>query len=160
VGGIVPSGYYDRQRGEWVPSQNGQIIKILSITGGLADLDTDGDGIADSGGTLGITDAERQQLALNYTVDQSLWRVPITHFTPWDHNWPYGPPDDAEIPDVPDPDEDSPTTDDPDCQGGSIIECQSQTLRQAIPIAGTPFTLHYGSDRVLGRANERTLKIP
>ena len=44
VGGIVPVGYYDRNRGFWVPSQNGRIIKILSIAAGVAELDTDGDG--------------------------------------------------------------------------------------------------------------------
>ena len=31
---------------------------------------------------LGVTDAERQQLATLYRAGQSLWQVPITHFTP------------------------------------------------------------------------------
>ena len=48
---------------------------------------------------LGITDAERQQLATLYPqTPKQLWRVPMTHFTPWDCNWPYGPPHDAESP--------------------------------------------------------------
>ena len=94
VGGAVPAGYYDKQRGQWVASENGRVIRILSITGGMAEIDTDGDGIADSG--LGITDAERQQLANLYPqTPKQLWRVPMTHFTPWDCNWPYGPPPDA-----------------------------------------------------------------
>jgi RHS repeat-associated protein len=160
VGGIVPAGYYDSERGAWIPSENGRIIAIVSITGGLADVDTDGDGAADPGGGLGITDAERQELAARFTVGQSLWRVPVRHFTPWDCNWPYGPPPDAKAPNQPDPDADSPDTDDPCRQGGSIIECESQTLREAIPIAGTPFTLHYGSDRVPGRTAEQSLEIP
>ena len=39
VGGIVPLGYYDRQRAAWVPADNGRVIKILSSSGGLAALD-------------------------------------------------------------------------------------------------------------------------
>ena len=39
VGTIVPSGYYDRQKAAWIPSPNGRVIKIVSVTGGLADLD-------------------------------------------------------------------------------------------------------------------------
>ena len=33
VGSIVPSGYYDRQKAAWVPSPNGRVIKIVSVTG-------------------------------------------------------------------------------------------------------------------------------
>jgi hypothetical protein len=87
VGMNVPVGYYDRAKSAWVPSENGRIIKILSVAGGLADLDTNGDGQADAAATLaalGVSDAERAQLASLYAVGQSLWRVPITHFTPWD----------------------------------------------------------------------------
>ena len=29
VGGIVPSGYYDRQQGRWIPSENGRIIEVV-----------------------------------------------------------------------------------------------------------------------------------
>jgi RHS repeat-associated protein len=94
VGDIVPVGYYDRDKAAWIPSNNGRVIKILSVSG-LAELDTDGDGLADNGVALGVTDAERQQLASLYTVGQSLWRVPIPHFSPWDCNWPYGLPDGA-----------------------------------------------------------------
>ena len=160
VGGIVPVGYYDREWGAWIPSPNGRIIRIVTITGGLADLDTDGNGVADNDASLGITDAERRELAARYTADQSLWRVPVAHFTPWDCNWPYGPPAGAAAPGQPDPNQSDPSTDDPSCQGGSIIECESQTLREAMPIAGTPFTLNYGSDRVPGRISERSPQIP
>jgi len=33
---------------------------------------------------LAISDAEREQLAARYAVGQELWRVPVSHFTPWD----------------------------------------------------------------------------
>src|SRR5205085_11485116 len=36
VGGIVPVGYYDRLKAAWIPSDNGRVIKILSIDGGAA----------------------------------------------------------------------------------------------------------------------------
>ena len=58
VGGSVPLGYYDGERGAWVPNDNGRVVKIISITAGKADLDTDGDGVADNDPALDITDAE------------------------------------------------------------------------------------------------------
>ncbi len=161
TGGAVPVGYYDRERGVWVPSNNGRVISILGVTGGLSDLDTDGDGQVDDAATLAtlaIDQGERQRLAALYQPGQSLWRVPVTHFSPWDCNWPFGPPDGATLPSR------SPSTpsveDHPDLQCGSIIESQSQTLGEAIPVRGTPFSLYYMSDRGRGRTAAYTLEIP
>jgi hypothetical protein len=126
----------------------------------------DGSGQAAAAGTLsalGISEAERAQLATLYPVGKSLWRVPITHFTPWDYNWPYVPPDDAEPPppDKPETDEeDQPDPEDSNQCPGCSIEAQSQTLGEDIPLTGTPFRLHYRSDRVPGRKTAQTLKIP
>jgi RHS repeat-associated protein len=153
VGGIVPAGYYDRDKAAWIPAPNGRVIKVLSITGGLAELDTNGDGLADDAtqlAALNISDAERQQLASLYAPGASLWRVPVSHFTPWDYNWPFGPPPDATPPNQPPPDIDK-KEDKPTCEGGSIIECQNQTLGERIGVTGTPFDLNYRSDRVPGR---------
>ncbi len=163
VGGIVPVGYYDRVKAAWIPSDNGRVIKILSIdSSSMAELDTDGDNAADNAATLealGVTDTERQQLATLYAAGQSLWRVPITHFSPWDCNWPYGPPTGAVPPQMSISQVD-PKLDDPVCQGGSIIECQNQVLGESIGITGTPFSLNYRSDRVPGRKAAYTLNIP
>src|SRR5262249_43003360 len=162
VGESVPVGYYDRDRSLWVPASNGRIIKIVSRTAGLADLDSDGDGLADSAAVLaalGISDAERQRLASLYQNGQSLWRLPITHFSAWDANWGWGPPADAEDPNQPDPTDDG-EVDDPSCQSSSIIECQNQTLGGVVSSVGTPFNLHYRSDRVPGRTAANTLQIP
>jgi RHS repeat-associated protein len=162
VGGIVPVGYYDREAAVWKASENGRIIQILSVANGLAELDVDGSGSpasADALSELNITGAERQQLASSYQPEQSLWRVPIQHFTPWDCNWPYGPPDDAEAPKTPDPrgDEREPES----CStGGSQIDIQNQVLGESLPIAGTPFSLVYQSDRVRGRTASFELEIP
>jgi hypothetical protein len=46
VGGVVPVGYYDNDRGVWISWNNGRILQILNITNGLAEVDTDGDGAA------------------------------------------------------------------------------------------------------------------
>lgn len=161
VGGIVPVGYYDYLKAAWIPSKNGKIIKILSITNGLADLDISGAGqSADEGSltSLGITQNERRQIALLYSIGQTLWRVPITHFTPWDCNWPYVPPPGASDPKQPPPKGENPE-DRPDVACGSMIDCQNQTLRESIPVVGTPFTLNYSSDRILS-PRYNTIRIP
>ena len=136
VGGAVPTGYYDRKKAQWLPSDNGRVIKVVGVSAGLANLDTDGDDLADDPTTLaalGITHAERQELAGLYGPGQGLWRVPVAHFTPWDHNWPFGPPLDAQTHDGSQPHGDNPT--DKPCEGeGSIIECQNQTLGESIPV--------------------------
>ena len=159
VGADVPSGYYDREEGQWVPSDNGRVIKILSINNGVAELDVDGSGAAASAEALahlGITDEERQKLASLYTQGQTLWRMPLEHFSPADFNMMWGLDDDAEPPPV---DASSSDTDNPECQGGSIIECQNQTLRERLDVSGAPFDLRYGSDGVQGRKASRTVKI-
>lgn len=161
VGEIVPVGYYDRARGVWVPSDNGLVIEVVDVVGGLAAVDTDGDGVAESSSeldALGFSDAERQQLAGLYQPGQSLWRAPIKHFSSWDCNWGWGPPKDAGSCNACDPPSPAPEPD-PDCQSGSIIDCQNQILGERVDIVGTPFSLHYSSDRVPGRKQYYTLDI-
>ena len=90
VGTTMPVCFYDRNAGIWVASDNGKAIKILSIMGGKADLEADGDGMADSSATLaalGVTDAERGQLAALYGAGKTQWRFPVAHFSAWDANW-------------------------------------------------------------------------
>ena len=163
VGAAIPSGYYDRRRGVWVASENGQIIRIINITDESADIDSDGDGSADDDAALailGMTDAERQRLASLYQPGHSLWRVPITHFTPWDFNWPIRLPEKAIPPSQPTATAVSRPIDDPNKQCGSIISCQNQTLGEALNIPDTSFRLHYQSDRLPGYLAARTLDIP
>ena len=83
VGTIVPYGEYDRKKGVWIPEPNGLVIKILSVSNGVATLDLTGSGQAADAtalAALGIGAAELQNLASLYTVGQTLWRVPIDHF--------------------------------------------------------------------------------
>jgi len=163
VGEFVPAGYYDRDKAAWIPSDDGRVIEVLSVDGnGLAELDVDGSGLPADAielATLGITDAERQELGALYTPDTSLWRVPITHFTSWDCNWGYGPPDNAKSPNVPVPTRRDGPPHGPDTACGSVIECQNQALGEAVDIVGTPYRLHYRSDRTPGRTAANTLNI-
>ena len=151
VGGAVPVGYYDRSTGVWVPSDNGLVVQILAVVLGEAYLDVNGTGVAADPATLaqlGIDDAERQLLANLYPVGKTLWRVPIPHLTPWDCNWPYDLPADAIGPNggqpwwIPAPDC---TTKKP----GSIIECESEALGEAIPVTGNCWNINYNSVQAL-----------
>ncbi|WP_420852207.1 fibronectin type III domain-containing protein [Paenibacillus hamazuiensis] len=167
-GAVVPIGYYDRKKAAWIPSKNGRIVKVVGITNGSANLDVDGDGAADTGTKLtelSITDLERARLAELYPVGKSLWRSPVDHFTPFDCNWPYGPPKDAKQP--PSDEDDSGDDDDKDdkrkdpCQEkGSIIGCEDQSLGQTIGIPGTNLVLHYASDRTPGQRERSSAELP
>jgi RHS repeat-associated protein len=161
VGGIVPSGYYDRREHAWIGAPNGRVVRIVEISGGAALVDITGDGAADDATALaaiGLTAAEQQQLAALYSAGTSLWRVPLPHLTPWDFNWPFGPPSDALAPGVGDP-LTAPHVQDAHCQSGSVIDCENLVIGESIPIVGTPYALHYRSDRVGGRKAASEMKI-
>jgi RHS repeat-associated protein len=163
IGETVPSGYYDRQAGEWVPSINGKVIKILAVTEGRAAVDSDGDGAEDDAAKLSaleFTEDELLKLGGLYEPGHSLWRVPIEHFTPWDFNWPYGLPGDAKNPPNRRPNSNNPNSNDPCKKSGSVIGCQEQTLGEIIPVTGTNMTLNYYSRRAEGYASKSTLDIP
>ena len=160
VGQAVPVGYYDPARSTWIGAPNGRVVKVLGKTAGLADLDVNGDGVADTGAALtalGITDPERGQLATLYAAGTSLWRTPLDHFSTVDCNWNATCNGGCGSPNEPPPPPPK------SCQNnskGSIIGCERQTLGEDVAIAGTPFQLHYESDRVPGRIAEGTLLLP
>jgi YD repeat-containing protein len=171
VGGRVPAGSYDRRLRAWIPSDDGRVVRVLDslVEEGeaLAQLDVDGSGAPASApalAALGITGDERRALARLYAPGQSLWRVQISHFTPWDFNWPSRPPtttpQDATSPDPERAPQNEEPEEEPCEQSGSIIECQNQTLGEELPLTGTPFTLAYRSDRVPGRKTSRVLRVP
>ncbi len=163
VGLVIPVGSYDRELGHWVAEGNGRVLEILSVTSGLADLDVDGTGTpADATrlAELGVTDSERGQLAAVYTVGQSLWRVPLAHFSTYDYNLPVFPPAGATPPERPKPKGADQDRKDRDCRSaGSVIECTNQVLGEDVAVTGTPYALHYRSDRVPSRTSARTLEI-
>ncbi len=160
VGTPVPAGWYDRERAVWVPSENGRVVAVAAVSGGVADLDTDGDGLADDDATLaalGVDAEERAQLGRRYVAGQTLWRVPVVHFTPWDFNWPFGPPEGALGPDAAPLAPEQP--DDPSERCGSVIGCETQSLGEEVPVAGTGWSLHYRSERTPGHLDARTLRL-
>ena len=164
IGGNAPVGYYDNDRNAWVPSQNGRVIAVLDVGSGLADLDVDGDGVADFGTALdelGINDAERAEIAALYGAGESLWRVPLTHFSTWDVNWGIAPPDGRAPPGQPTDTREDPG-EDPDCPRPSCssISCLSQMLGKVVAITGVPFDLTYTSNRTEAYRPMYQLEVP
>ncbi len=155
----VPTGYYDDERGVWVPSESGLVIKILTVDGNTVTIDTDGDGQPGGAATLaglGFTDEEISKLAELYDAGDTLWRVPIDHFSSWDCNFGAWPPADAEIPWFkPDPNR----RPDPCKSGGSIIDTANMALGEVVDLAGLPFDLYYQSDRMPGFTHTRELTL-
>ncbi|HBF12360.1 MAG TPA: hypothetical protein DDW49_03060, partial [Deltaproteobacteria bacterium] len=163
IGEKVPSGYYDREKAAWIAGPDGRVIQIIGIDEfGLAQLDTNGDEIIDDELTLnalGIDQEERDKLALTYQPGQELWRIPITHFTPWDFNWPFIFPQGAVAPLIAEL-RGHGLEEEFQCIEGSIIECENQVLGEEFPITGTPYSLHYQSDRVPGRSSSNSITFP
>ncbi len=167
IGTPVPTGFYDASRGQWVAVDSGRVIEIVSETAGLADLDIDAVPGADSAAALaqiGITDDERGTLATLYDPGARLWRVQLPHLSAWDMNFagfeftifvaeaePRPTQQPPSEPTIPDP-----------CkqEGGSVLQCENQTLGEMVPVVGTPFQVHYSSDRVRGRRENFSLEIP
>ncbi|WP_144304698.1 hypothetical protein, partial [Oceanidesulfovibrio indonesiensis] len=93
VGTIVPSGYYDREKAVWVPSENGLVVQLLDTDGdGIVDaLDATGDGEPDDidgDDVLGDEVAGLEDSSI-YAPGAIFWRVRMEHFSPWDWNWPW-----------------------------------------------------------------------
>jgi RHS repeat-associated protein len=159
VGMAVPAGYYDSGRHAWLAAPNGRVVQVVAVMNGMAELDVSGDGQAETAAELaklGVDDAERTKLAELYVAGQSLWRVPVTHFTPWDYNWPYGPPPGAVGPDGK-PIQPQPGQCD---RSGSVIGCENQTLGEAVPVTGTGLALHYDTERTAGYQAAHSINVP
>jgi hypothetical protein len=178
AGTVVPMGSYDRDAAEWIPEDSGVVIDVVGVSTGLADLCVDGDGVAETAAELaayGITDAEREQIASLYAPGQSFWRVELNHFTsPVDLNWPV-PGLDPAPPPPPPPEPPRPcqstccnsgsgslsgSPDGPEEKASSVLRCADQVYSEQMPVAGTPFSLFYESDRVPGYLNANKIEIP
>ena len=88
--------------------------------------------------------------------------MPVAHFTPWDGNWPFGPPMGAEGPTFgPYSVNNGNAVDNSNqlCEA-SIIGIENQSLSESVPLAGTPFSLVYQSTRTPGYVAGRTLMQP
>lgn len=160
VGTTVPTGYYDRDKHAWIASKDGLVIGVVADGTSLG-IDSDGDGTAETLTELqplGVTADELAELDALYDAGDTLWRVEVDHFTPWDYNWPYGPEAGAVPPGMMGA---NGQMQEGDCQeSGSIIGCQNQTLGETIGINGTPFSLNYDTARVPGFRAGYALDIP
>ncbi|MBB5347171.1 carboxypeptidase regulatory-like domain-containing protein [Desulfoprunum benzoelyticum] len=154
VGAAVPVGYYDRDRGIWVPSRNGVVVTLVDSDGdGAVDgVDRDGDGQADD--IDGDGDLRDEAFGLAdpqfYRPGAEFWRVEVDHFSPWDFNWcslisllnmlGFNPPSLQEqlCPDC------------PQSATGSSVGDASQIYYENIAIPGTGLSLAYASDRADG----------
>ncbi|MGH8715837.1 MAG: RHS repeat-associated core domain-containing protein [Burkholderiales bacterium] len=76
---------------------------------------------------------------------------------------PEQPPPEQPPPEQPPPEQPPPPkpsrVDDPCLEAGSIIAAQNQSLGEAVDLVGTPFRLHYQSDRVPGRADVHAVAV-
>ena len=155
VGTPVPTGSYDRTEGRWEPERNGAVIEILTVEGGVATVDLDGDGVADP-----LDDAEARLLGAQYPAGTELWRVQIPHLTPWDCNWPYGPPDDARPPRItpPKPPDRTPRPESLDSTKGSV-NLGELTLTEALSLPEIDATLAYDQRRTPGAPNQVVVEL-
>lgn len=162
VGTPVPTGWYDREAGAWVPSDDGLVIEVLGVgPDGLAEVDTSGSGTAAAPAllaALGIDEVERANLAVRYPAGGRLWRVRITHLTPWDCNWPYDLPNDARPPVLP-PLTPQPVVD-PECRTSGGVSPEGQVVQQGIPVAGTGLNLVWSSDRTPAWKADHRVRVP
>ncbi|MBI2375580.1 MAG: tandem-95 repeat protein, partial [Deltaproteobacteria bacterium] len=109
AGKSVPSGSYDRGSARWVAGHDGRAITLLGVDApGRAELDTDGDGTSDEGGTLGVSDEERALLATLYPAPASLLRVPLRHLSTWAFGYGFAPHLDIDGDNVPNDRDDCP----------------------------------------------------
>jgi RHS repeat-associated protein len=157
VGEVVPVGYYDRDKGVWVPSDNGVVVRILDtdLDGVVDALDADGDGTPDDVDNDGSLSDEVMGLedSVRYPPGSTFWRVEVDHFSPWDHNWPPVLASEATASNA----KKAPTANQQkeegkDCKNkkNSFVEERSGIFHEDIPIPGTDVTLHYASNAVEG----------
>ena len=163
VGSIVPVGYYDRDRGFWVPSESGVVVKLIDLdTDGIVDaLDSDGDDQPDDLNNNGSYNDEVTGLedASRYSPGSTFWRVRVAHFSPWDLNWGLSPPLGAIFPNA----EGSVTSNTQQTNPcklsiSSYIAERNRIYHEDIPIPGTDMTLHYASNRV--RGYKAVIRVP
>ncbi|HEY5956644.1 MAG TPA: hypothetical protein VIV60_08830, partial [Polyangiaceae bacterium] len=160
---------YDRRSGQWEPGLRGQVIELLAVGngggtdsgGGSGDveIDVDGDGVADNDAklaTAGITESDRSELGRRFTAGQRLWHAELDHFSGLnvqaEGSLPSGalPPLRRGIV--------TKTLDKPTYRNGMVVEYQASTYAE--PLSGTPFTLHYQSNRTLSYGAGRAIEVP
>jgi RHS repeat-associated protein len=148
-GGGVPSAYYNRDSGAWVPDNDGLVVRLLGTnSSGLALVSGNTNGVEINYAEWGITDSERRKLAEVYRpATNSLWRILIRHFSSYDWNYgvgnneamdPY-----IDLSEAAEPEYDASEW----LEGYGSLDIENRVFREAFPVAGTPFALCYSSDQ-------------
>ncbi len=166
TGSIVPLGSYDRDEGVWKPEKDGVVVQVVSLKDenddpiyidGVLQLGLDKDREGDAGygyaddfnGDSQVGDEIAALLASRPSVQvgDTFWRVEVSHFSPWDCNWPGSYPPDA-IPLTSPPPIDTVTGNTPPAKVplACYVTHQEQAYHDDVPIPGTTTTLHYASD--------------
>jgi YD repeat-containing protein len=159
VGTKVPLGWYDREKGLWIPAANGQVLRIVGIVNGRARVSN----TTDPGADLvefnnGFDPDELAQLARLYGINATLWRVTFDHITPWSMNWGYALPANA-----------TPWTgtihsdrwDSHGCStSGCEVDVQNRALSEHVQLANSGEDLVYRSDKAPGRVSASQITIP
>jgi RHS repeat-associated protein len=159
VGSMVPVGYYDRDKGLWVPCENGVVVKLLDTdSDGTVDaLDADGNDLPDdldSDGSF-VNEVKGLDDPDTYIPGATFWRSELSHFCPVDHNWAASASTQSGTGDyLPNPDGE-PSVDqqknrDNKTETSCFTEDRSRIFHDDIPIPGTDIALHYASNRVEG----------
>ncbi len=161
VGANVPAGSYDATVGQWKASRDGCVMRILSTSGGVATIDSDGDGLPDNyPGPDSLTTAELTGLAQEYAPNDTLWRMVSDHFSPDDYNINMAQVRAQQSPRAGRAGQNFGLVEDcTECEG-SIVQVENRTLGERIPVVGTPYVLNYRSYRAPGDEAIRTLRIP
>jgi RHS repeat-associated protein len=161
VGEVIENATLNATKTAWVPDGTlpGTVVKIVSIDVGvtphIANVDTDTTPGADN---IGLGQSERERLAGIYPAGQTLARFPLQHFSNWCTHRPFSFPADARDPDPPRPVASTPDNCNERC--GSILDSESQVLKEVIPVTGTPWRLHYASERTPGYKAAYQVEIP
>jgi RHS repeat-associated protein len=159
VGTIVPVGYYDRNIGEWVGSENGVVVRLLDTDadGKVDALDVNGDGLPDDLNNDGSYSDEVAGIQDNteYQAGKTYWRAKIVHFTPYDLNFPIVLPPE-ETPEI--------SVDSKEDEGcgvstNSYITSKTQELHEDIDVAGTDIKLRYSSKETDGYQHTITATV-
>ncbi|HTV23630.1 MAG TPA: hypothetical protein VMG12_33300, partial [Polyangiaceae bacterium] len=159
VGTSLPFGLHARDTAGWIGASNGRVMRLLGAGSGLADLDIDGSGTPASASSLtalGIDNAERSALAQSFVPGAAFFRLSVHRLGPYAVALPFSVNEGSGGVDPKGPGQLAPLDD----ATLPPAAAETQVLAQSVPLAGTPYTLNYRSNRVLGSKRGQQVAIP
>jgi len=159
VGTTLPFGAHSRAATTWGAAANGRVMRLLGAGSGLADLDIDGSGTPASPSSLaalGIDAEERTALAQSFPPGATFFRLSVLRLGPYGVSLPFGANEGTGGVDPKAPGQLAPLDD------ATLTPAPAETavLAQSVGVAGTPYSLNYRSNRVLGSKLGQQLAIP